>query len=33
MRSSRTDGGEDGRKRYDPTNMKAGQIDLPDNPV
>ena len=23
----------DGRKRYDPTNMKAGQIDLPDNPV
>lgn len=33
IRSARTDGGEDRRKRYDPTNMKAGQIELPDSPV
>jgi adenylate cyclase len=26
-------GGSDGRRRYDPTNMKAGQIELPDDPV
>jgi adenylate cyclase len=25
--------GGDGRRRYDPTNMKAGQIKLPDEPV
>jgi adenylate cyclase len=26
-------GRDDGRRRYDPTNMKAGQIELPDDPV
>ncbi|MCC7474696.1 MAG: FHA domain-containing protein [Pirellulales bacterium] len=26
-------GGPDDRKRYDPTNMQAGQIELPDDPV
>jgi predicted component of type VI protein secretion system len=31
IRSARTDGGDDSRKRYDPTNMKAGQIERPDN--
>jgi len=25
--------GQDGPKRYDPTNMKAGQVKLPDEPV
>jgi adenylate cyclase len=29
----RSSSGQDGRARYDPTNMKAGQIDLPDKPV
>jgi adenylate cyclase len=24
---------DDGRRRYDPTNMKKGQIELPDDPV
>lgn len=33
IRSARTDGGDDGRKRYDPTNMQAGQINRPDSPV
>lgn len=33
IRSARTDGGDDGRKRYDPTNMSAGQIELPDDPL
>jgi hypothetical protein len=31
IRSARTDGGDDSRKRYDPTNMKAGQIEKPDS--
>jgi len=26
-------GRDDGRRRYDPTNMKKGQIELPDEPV
>lgn len=26
-------GRDDGRQRYDPTNMKKGQIELPDQPV
>jgi predicted component of type VI protein secretion system len=26
-------GRDDGRRRYDPTNMKKGQIELPDDPV
>jgi adenylate cyclase len=26
-------GRDDGRRRYDPTNMKAGQIKLPEEPV
>jgi adenylate cyclase len=25
--------GDEGRRRYDPTNMKKGQIELPDEPV
>jgi adenylate cyclase len=29
----RSMGREDSRRRYDPTNMKAGQIELPDEPV
>jgi adenylate cyclase len=29
----RSIGREDPRRRYDPTNMKAGQIELPDEPV
>ena len=29
----RSIGRDDGRRRYDPTNMKAGQIELPDDPV
>jgi adenylate cyclase len=29
----RSIGREDSRRRYDPTNMKAGQIELPDEPV
>ena len=29
----RSIGRDDGRRRYDPTNMKAGQIELPDEPV
>jgi adenylate cyclase len=29
----RAGGDSDGRKRYDPTNMKAGQIELPDDPL
>jgi predicted component of type VI protein secretion system len=34
QRRGRTAGSDgEGRKRYDPTNMKAGQIELPDDPV
>ena len=29
----RSIGRDDGRRRYDPTNMKKGQIELPDEPV
>jgi predicted component of type VI protein secretion system len=29
----RSIGRDDGRRRYDPTNMKKGQIELPDDPV
>jgi predicted component of type VI protein secretion system len=29
----RSIGRDDGRRRYDPTNMKAGQVKLPDEPV
>ncbi|MEX0610646.1 MAG: FHA domain-containing protein [Pirellulales bacterium] len=29
----RSIGRDDSRQRYDPTNMKAGQIELPDEPV
>ncbi len=33
-KSARAGGEEDGRgKRYDPTNMQAGQIELPDEPL
>jgi predicted component of type VI protein secretion system len=33
-RANRAAGGADGpSKRYDPTNMKAGQIELPDDPL
>jgi adenylate cyclase len=30
---SRSIGREESRRRYDPTNMKSGQIELPDEPV